>query len=415
MAPLLINWDKQNSRRRLVIVAAAFTLVLLIFTATSYYRPSPQAPHSPPQTVDHAPTFTNPAQAVGVPKLTKPEGVPIVGYIFFGRKSRVEILRCYIERNLVDNGGWLDEVHWVRNTDQPDDLAYLEEILKSSPRYKMIDLSSEGVGFAGYNNAWNHMERGKLYVKIDDDVVWMADDTIPRLVSMKVAHPEYFIVSANIINSPLMGWMHYHMGAVHPYLPEFKGVFDPPSPHNNGLMSPPKRKSWKYTDYPEWEGPDDWYFDLDQDPPYEGHRWLRLKNDTDLHRTPITEIQYDTWGTGLKSWAIVAQEHYSFLENLLDDHLDLYKFKRVWLADYERLSINLMILWADEVLDNLPMDTVDEEWLTKVLPKRIGKSVAVESEALGAHFSFSFQESGLITSDVLPRYKDYAEENVCHH
>lgn len=268
----------------------------------------------------------------------------------------------------------------MRNTEKPDDLAYLQEILKSSPRYKMIDLSLEGVGTAGYNNAWSHMERGKLYVKIDDDVVWMADDTIPRIVSMKIAHPEYFIVSANIVNSPLMGWVHYHMGALHPYFPEYKGVMDPPSPDSSGLPSPPIRKSWKYTDYPEWEGPDDWFFDLDQDPPYNGHRWLRLKNDTDLHRTPVARIEYATWGTGLKSWAIVTQEHYSFLENLLDDQLDRYKFKRVWLADYERLSINLMTLWADEVLDNLPMSTVDEEWLTQVLPKRIGKSVAVESE-----------------------------------
>jgi hypothetical protein len=280
----------------------------------------------------------------------------------------------------VDNGGWLDEVHWVRNTEQPEDLAYLQEILDSSPRYKVVDLSQEGTGSAGYNNAWGHMERGKLYVKIDDDVIWMADDTIPRIVTMKIQHPEYFIVSANIINSPLMGWVHYHMGAMHPYFPEYKGVMDPPSPEHGGITPPPSRKSWKYTKYPSWEGPDDWFFDLDQDPPYNGHQWLRLANDTDLHRTPITQIEYATWGTGLKSWAIVAQEHYSFLENLLEDQLDLYKFKRVWLADYERLSINLMTLWADEVLDNLPMDTVDEEWLTKVLPKRIGKSVAIESE-----------------------------------
>jgi hypothetical protein len=72
---------------------------------------------------------------------------------------------------LVDNGGWLDEIHWVQNTNKQEDLADLEEILASSPRYKKIDLSSEGVGFAGYANAWGHLERGKLYIKIDDDVV----------------------------------------------------------------------------------------------------------------------------------------------------------------------------------------------------------------------------------------------------
>jgi len=240
----------------------------------------------------------------------------------------------------------------------------------------MVDISSEGIGAAGYNNAWNHMESGKLYIKMDDDVVWMADDTIPRLVTTKIAHPEYLIVSANVINSPLMGWMHYHMGATHPYLPEYSGVMNPPTPDSNELT----RKSWKHTEYPAWEGPDDWTFAHDQDAPYNGHRWLRLPNAAHIHRTPITQIEYGTWGRGLTSWAIAAQEHYSFLENLLDDQLDRYKLKRVWLADYERLSINLMALWADEVLDNLPMDTIDEEWLTKVLPQRLGKSVAVESE-----------------------------------
>jgi hypothetical protein len=75
------------------------------------------------------------------------------------------------KRNLVDNGGWLDEVHWVQNTNKKEDLEYLEEILASSPRYKKIDLSREGVGFVGYANAWGHLERGKLYFKIDDDVV----------------------------------------------------------------------------------------------------------------------------------------------------------------------------------------------------------------------------------------------------
>lgn len=254
----------------------------------------------------------------------------------------------------------------------------------------MVDLSSEGVGAAGYHNAWSHLDRGKLYIKMDDDLVWMADDTIPRIVTTKIAHPEYLIVSANVINSPLMGWMHYHMGAIHPYLPEYSGVMEPPTSDSIELAPPPARKSWKHTEYPMWEGPDDWTFGLDQAAPYNGHRWLRLPNATDIHRTPITQIEYGTWGTGLSSWAIVAQEHYSFLENLLDERLDRYKFKRVWLADYERLSINLMALWADEVLDNLPMETVDEEWLTKVLPARLGKSVAVESEVCNLSLSLSF-------------------------
>ena len=95
MAVPLLSWDKQNSRRRGVIVAAAFTLILLILTATSHYR-APRRHHLE-QSIDYAPPAADPEKTVSVPHFTKPQDVVIVGYVFFGRKSRVEILRCYIE------------------------------------------------------------------------------------------------------------------------------------------------------------------------------------------------------------------------------------------------------------------------------------------------------------------------------
>lgn len=74
------------------------------------------------------------------------------------------------QRNLVDNKGWLDEVLWVVNTENEDDLKYLDEILASSPRYKKLDLGRKVRG-PEFRQIWKHLERGKIYVKIDDDVV----------------------------------------------------------------------------------------------------------------------------------------------------------------------------------------------------------------------------------------------------
>ncbi|KIX02836.1 uncharacterized protein Z518_08779 [Rhinocladiella mackenziei CBS 650.93] len=402
MAGPLLHSDSKSSRRRWLIGIVVFTIIAILITTSAHFRGNSYGDLS----------FPAPGSETGSPRtlrlkeFIKPEGIKIIGLVFFGRKNRVEILRCFLERNLVDNGGWLDEIHWVKNTDKKIDLVYLDEILASSPRYKKIEL--EGVGFVGYGYAWSRLERGHLYVKIDDDVVWFADDTIPRIVTMKLANPNYLLVSANIVNSPLMGWVHYHMGAMHPYLPEFD-VYEPPLlefPH-------PSRKPWQYSAYPYWTGPDDYFFDMFQDPPYDGHRWLRMVNDSAIHRTPITEIEYKTWGNGLKSWAIAAQEHYSFLENLADGRLDRYKTGgKAWLTDYKRLSINFVALWADDVLDNLPMDTVDEEWLTINLPKRLGRSVAVETDALAVHFTFGTQGK-VEKTDLLPRYHDYALENAC--
>ncbi|RMZ92556.1 hypothetical protein DV736_g220, partial [Chaetothyriales sp. CBS 134916] len=363
---------------------------------SNYYGEAvfPLSPPPPP------PVFTT---SLGVKEFRKPEGIKVIGLVFFGRRDRVEILKCFLERNLVDNGGWFDEVHWFQNTHNQDDLEYLEEILREHPRYKKIEISEEEIDYDAYDVAWDHLERGSFYVKIDDDVVWVGDDTIPRLVSLKHGNPDYLVTSANMINSPLMGWMHYHMGAMHPYLP----VFD----EDDSPLLDIGSKSWRYTDYPYWEGPSDFYFDIHQDPPYDNHRWLRLENDSDIHRTPVAEIEYATWGTGLESWAIAAQEHYSFLENLADNRLDRYKFGKAWITDYERLSINLICVYADDVLDNLPIDAVDEEWLTVNLPEKLGKSVAVESDALAVHFSFSAQAK-VAKTDLLARYHNYAMENA---
>lgn len=55
------------------------------------------------------------------------------------------------------------------NTDNKDDLLYFDEIIASSPRHKKLEI--DNLGSAGYVNAWSLLERGKLYVKIDDDVV----------------------------------------------------------------------------------------------------------------------------------------------------------------------------------------------------------------------------------------------------
>lgn len=97
----------------------------------------------------------------------KPEGFKIVGLIFFGRPDRVAILDCYLKRNLVENGGFLDEVLWVANTKNEQDLQYLDELIPTSPSYSRIDLSE-----LGFENVWEHaIESANLYIKIDDDVV----------------------------------------------------------------------------------------------------------------------------------------------------------------------------------------------------------------------------------------------------
>ncbi len=97
----------------------------------------------------------------------KPEGFKIIGLIFFGRPSVVAILDCYLKKNLVTQGGWLDEVHFVVNTDKEEDIAYLDELIETEGLYQKIAISS-----LGYNEVWKEgVESENMYIKIDDDIV----------------------------------------------------------------------------------------------------------------------------------------------------------------------------------------------------------------------------------------------------
>ena len=149
--------------RRQYLGLAAFVLVAML-AAISHHRYS-RIDLASSGSLSATTTHLVPAPV----SYTKPKDVKIIGLVFFGRRKRVELLRCFIERNLVENGGWLDEVHWVQNTEKEEDLAYLDEILASSPTYRKIALSDEER--SSFEHAWEHLERGALYVKVDDDVV----------------------------------------------------------------------------------------------------------------------------------------------------------------------------------------------------------------------------------------------------
>ncbi len=192
-----------------------------------------------------------------------------------------------------------------------------------------------------------------------------------------------------MINSPLLGWLHYHLGVIRAYLPELK------LPPSEEVETHEAEETWRASELPSWQGPDDFVFplaDKGEDtygslkagepgaPPFDGHRWLPLRNSTDeMYRTPISKIEYAVWGTGWTSWAIAAQQHYSFLEHLEKGTTALYHFgsgldnveEGIWDAGYTRLSINFVAVWGDDVLDVLPIVGSDEEYLTVDAPRRL--------------------------------------------
>ena len=359
----------------------------------------------------------------------KPKDVKIYGIVFYGRHVTVEILDCYLRRNLVKNGGWLDAVHFIINTDDQDDLGWVEKTVKKVTGYRVIQMEN-GTDPRDYEKVWKQaVEPGHLYVKFDDDLVWMSDTAVEESVTTLINHPEAFLVLGNLVNSAALGWVHHHQGAIHSYLPELS----PPNPPESSSYGP---KAWRASALPKYHPTDgssepEPFPNTEKNfagsraaigdvggPPYANHRWLPLRDSgTLLPITPIWRTEYNPNGADWKGWQLGAQQHYSLLENLENDDLSAYHFGNkdgIWNMRYMHANINLMAVWADDILDNLPFDVDedDEAHFSIHLPEKLRRQTYIQTRAMAAHFSFGPQRE-LYDTDLLSRYRAYANEKIC--
>ena len=110
--------------------------------------------------------------SLGVDQWIKPESIKIIGFMYYGRRRTVEILECYLRRNLVSNGGFLDEVRFIVNTDNPDDLDYLSDIVNKVDGYRKVVRDGSTERTTAYEDMLRlSITQDALMIKIDDDLV----------------------------------------------------------------------------------------------------------------------------------------------------------------------------------------------------------------------------------------------------
>lgn len=352
----------------------------------------------------------------------KPLGVNITGVVFYGRARFVDILDCYLQKNLAVNGGLLDNVLFMTNTDDKEDLAWLDDLVSRVPQYGTVEVKrpNDAHGWGGFNIIWESLQDpDTIYLKIDDDIVWIGDNAVPRMIETLIKHPEAHDIAGNIINSPIASFLHYHNGAVHPFLPDVKPPEQegPPEDWRTSLLPPyDGPKSERYDWKPQDTKPKSNFSTGDKGgPPFENHRWLPLSDTSeDLLRTPISGASYDAFGMAWKSWAIGAQQHYSLLRNIEENRLDRYFFgdrEGIWDLQYGRYNLNFLAIRGSSVALALPGGD-DEHDLTVKIPLQLKKPCLLDSHALVAHFNFGIQPE-IAHTDLLDRYRLYANENVC--
>ncbi|KAH7129996.1 hypothetical protein B0J13DRAFT_588213 [Dactylonectria estremocensis] len=336
----------------------------------------------------------------------RPKNIKIMGLVFYGRRQSVSILDCYLKRNLAKNGGMLDGVIFVERTKDALDLGLLHRLLESEPAYEKwhIGMAEDDQFASGFGNSYDRIEDDVLYIKMDDDIVFMEDSVIPSIIQKKVEHPEHYIVSANVVNQPLLSWVHWSLNAVKPYLPELNRT----SPMINSSMD------WRPSQLPYWTEYQN--FNLDEwEPSDHGlHRWLPLNRTKHniLDNTPIKQAEYNAFGRGWTQWKMGAQEHYSFLENLEKDELWQYKFD-TWDFQFERMGIQFIAMMGHDINIAKPIEADDENHFSCTMTRQLGRGAVADGRGLAVHYSFGSQREGMRKTDVLERYRAFAQENIC--
>ena len=148
-------------------MAALLIVGVALNKGRGFRIPKPTFRPPPPPELGDGGEKSGDTDGADVTQWEKPEGFQIIGLIFFGRPPVVAILDCYLKKNLVTNGGWLDKVKFVVNTEREDDIAYLDVLVDGEELYEKVT-----IGEKGYNKGWEYgVDSENLYIKIDDDIV----------------------------------------------------------------------------------------------------------------------------------------------------------------------------------------------------------------------------------------------------
>ncbi|KAJ5631682.1 uncharacterized protein N7484_011782 [Penicillium longicatenatum] len=333
----------------------------------------------------------------------KPQGFKIVALVPFRYHERTEILDCYLQKNLVHNHGFLDQVVFVPQTHDPVSLEWLTSTVMETPGYAIAP--------PGQDMDWKITQDNVMYIRIDGDIVFLEDHTIPTIVKTKLDNPKSLMVSANVVNEAALATLHSHPGVALPYLPELHHV-----KQTSGFKDQISQ-GWRASSLPEWEGPASFRVRKGFKPPFEGHRWL-LPAEPGSDRDPIAASVYTDTGPNLKDWTVAAQQHYSFLHHLEMNHLKRYKFP-IWIDPTEPTSQNFGCFWGRDALALREIFEVDPKG-DKPRKSWIGADgtrphVNIDGKGLASHYSASSGAAGLDSTDLLDRYRAYAQEKVCRY
>ena len=115
-----------------------------------------------------------------------------------GRRRYMQYLIPYVlSSNIVDRYDL-----WI-NTHNGADIEFFKQLASIYPKINLVWQPDGWVnGNASINAFYKQcIDEDTIYFKLDDDIIWMEDDAIEKMVKFRVDNPQYLLVSPLVINN----------------------------------------------------------------------------------------------------------------------------------------------------------------------------------------------------------------------
>ena len=281
------------------------------------------------------------------------DGRRVVAWIPYGRERTVSILIEYLRRDV--ERGIVDEVWLCLNTDpgQVPDLRYAYELAK---RFPFVRIKDRPTGMprlhpkqrnTGY--FYRYMtDRDTVFVRFDDDIIYVHDDAVARLVRHKVQTPESVCSFALIWNNSIVSWFLQQAGII---------------PRDFGTVGGP--------------------YCMD------GVGWASGDFAVKIHRLLLEHIDAGT-----------TEQVFLYQDFPL----------KVGMQFSVSCFASLGSRYADLSMPGVLEPDEEESWHTVHEPRRIDQPNMIVGNALVSHYTFFPQQREVFETDILDRYRHIAKE-----
>jgi len=268
-----------------------------------------------------------------------------------GRERYLKILVPY----LLENRHLLSEHHFWLNTLNPGDIAYIESLADRYPDFFVINRREVFNKNSLFDSIWqyyqDYTEDDSVYLRLDDDICYIAPDAIPTLIDYRLAHTRPFLVFGNIINNAVCSHIHQSRGTI--------------------------PLGWGATGYDclDWNG------------------WHNPRFAERLHKEFLADLRLDRLARWkFADWTI--EDYRRFSINVISWFgKDMRLVDELRFRDLENAGI------SDPVTGNQVAG--EEPFVSEILPRRYSRPCEICGEAIFAHFAFYTQRPYLEEATAL--------------